>query len=221
MSRLGPFITLAAGAALAVGLGVVSNAGGPADSTPAPVAVATAVSTASATPSPSRSVRPAAVKADYAGRVRDNGGLVAVSVRDGKAIGYFCDGITEAWFAGKAVNGRVTLKGFNDASLTAVVGGGKAKGELRFGDRTLSFSASTVKKPSGLYRATALVRGARYRAGWIVLALPDGKGFTQVGAMVRDDQPVPVPTLTPGLPVAIDGAAVTPKDVDGFIEEMP
>ncbi|WP_344830152.1 hypothetical protein [Nonomuraea dietziae] len=60
----------------------------------------------------------------------------------------------------------------------------------------------------------------RYRAGWIVLPRPDGNGFIQVGAMVKDGEPVPVPTITPGSPVTIDGDTVAPKDVDAFIEEM-
>lgn len=222
MSRLGPFITLAAGAALAAGLGVASTIAAPVDQTAATsVAEATSTPTASAALSPTKSPPRAAVKADYAGRVRGNGGLVAVSIRDGKAVGYFCDGRTEAWFAGKATDGRIALKGFGDAGLTAVLGGGKAKGELAISGRTWTFTAPTVKKPSGLYRATAQVRGARYRAGWIVLPRRDGNGFIQVGAMVKNGQPVPVPTITPGSPVTIDGETVTPKDVDAFIEEMP
>ncbi|GAA2369058.1 hypothetical protein GCM10010404_24620 [Nonomuraea africana] len=232
MSRLGPFITLAAGAALAAGLGVASVASAPqtgtltttADATSAATSTATvppvAEATTSVTPAPATSARPAAVKADYAGRVRGNGGLVAVSVRNGKAVGYFCDGRTEAWFAGKAGDGEVTLKGFGGATLSAVLDGGKATGELALGGKRWDFTAPTVKKPSGLYRATALVRGARYRAGWIVLSRPDGNGFVQVGAMVKDGDPVPVPTITPGSPVTIDGDAVSPKDVDAFIEEM-
>ncbi|MFE3448614.1 hypothetical protein ACFXJ8_06715 [Nonomuraea sp. NPDC059194] len=224
MSRLGPFITLAAGAALAAGLGVASITAAPVDqsvATAVPVAEATSTPAASAKPSPTRSVRRAVVKADYAGRVRGNGGLIAVSVRNGKAVGYFCDGRTEAWFAGKVTDGRIALKGFGDARLTAVLGGRKAKGELVISGREWDFTAPTVKKPSGLYRATAQVRGARYRAGWIVLPRPDGNGFVQVGAMVKDGVPAPVPTITPGSPVTIDGSAVTPKDVDEFIEEMP
>ncbi|GAA3474060.1 hypothetical protein [Nonomuraea roseola] len=230
MSRLGPFFTLAAGAALAAGLGVASVTSAPqtvtatssadtatasAEATSPPVAEATT----SVTPAPAKTAR-AAAKADYAGRVRGNGGLVAVSIRDGKAVGYFCDGRTEAWFAGKAGDGEVTLKGFGGATLTASLGGGKATGELALGGKRWDFTAPTVKKPSGLYRATALVRGARYRAGWIVLPRPDGNGFVQVGAMVKDGEPVPVPTITPGSPVTIDGDTVAPKDVDAFIEEM-
>lgn len=228
MSRLGPFFTLAAGAALAAGLGVASVTSAPqavtatssadaatasTDATSPPVAEATT----SVTPSPAKTAK-AAAKADYAGRVR--GGLVAVSIRDGKAVGYFCDGKTEAWFAGKAGDGEVTLKGFGGATLSASLGGGKATGELALGGKRWDFTAPTVKKPSGLYRATALVRGARYRAGWIVLPRPDGNGFVQVGAMVKDGEPVPVPTITPGSPVTIDGDTVAPKDVDAFIEEM-
>lgn len=221
MSRLGPIITLSAGAVLVAGLGVASVAAAPAgDVTGADVAVQ---AEATSTPTPIKSARPerpTPVKADYGGYVKGNGGLIAISVRDGKVVGYFCDGRTEAWFKGRASDGRAGLKGFGGASVTASFGGGKATGTLAVGGRKWTFSAPVVKKPSGLYRATAQVRGARIRAGWIVLPRPDGDGFVQVGVAAQDDRPIPTPTLTPGQPVVVDGTQVQPQDVDGFIEEM-
>lgn len=227
MSRLGPFITLAAGAVLAVGLGVASVATAPtageqtaaavADPSTAPTA---AEATSAATPEPSETVKATPVKADYATRLKGSGALLAISVRDGQAIGYFCDGKTEAWFKGKAADGAATLKGFGDAKLTAAFGGGKAAGTLWLSGKTWKYAAPTIEKPSGLYRATQLVRGAQVKAGWIVLKQPDGNGFTQVGTAYVGDKQVDTPTLVPGQPVTINGEQVEPKDVDGFIEEM-
>jgi hypothetical protein len=55
----------------------------------------------------------------------------------------------------------------------------------------------TVKKPSGLYRATADVRGATIKVGWIVL--PDG---TQVGSLESNpDAAAPSATAAPPLDV--------------------
>ncbi|WP_113698500.1 hypothetical protein [Nonomuraea lactucae] len=241
MSRLGPVITLAAGAVLAAGLGVASVTATPAAN---PTAAtndtandppeentgqngdengATAAAEPSAQPSPTES-RPAAagVRADYAGRVPGNGGLIAISVRGNKAIGYFCDGRTEAWFKGGAAGGEVDLKGFGGAAAGAELGGGKATGWLKVGGKKWNFAAPTVKKPSGLYRATAQVRGAKIRAGWIVLRRPEG-GFTQVGTAFIDETQLRVPELDgerPTAPVTIDQATLYPKDVDGFIQEM-
>ncbi len=245
MSRLGPIVTLTAGAVLAVGLGVASITAAPVADTTVATADGTAneapeqtpentetesTETAAAEPSASpaetptfeESTPPAPKKADYAGRVKGNGGLIAISVRNGKAVGYFCDGKTEAWFKGGAGSGDLELKGFGGAKVTAELGGGKATGQVAVGVKKCSFTAPVAVKPSGLYRASAIVRGAKVRAGWIVVKRADG-GFTQVGTAFQDDKQVPIPELdgdSPTSPVSVNGATVTPEDVDGFIEEM-
>ncbi|MBG0815124.1 hypothetical protein [Planomonospora sp. ID82291] len=219
MKRLGPVLTLAAGAATTAVLGALSATAAPptrdAGAAGEPAAVAEATSAATAAPAPSRTARPVPAKADYAGRVRGNGGLVAVSIRDGKAVGYFCDGRVEAWLRGRAADGKVVLTGPGGASLTAALGGGKATGTLEFGAKEWDFTAPTVKKPSGLYRATAIVRGAKVRAGWIYLA--DG---TRVGLTLVDGAPADVAVPEPGENATVNGEQVDPKDVDEFIEEF-
>ncbi|GGS65170.1 hypothetical protein GCM10010156_25130 [Planobispora rosea] len=218
MKRLGPVLTLIAGAAMAVVLGVLSAATAPptqsvnAQGEPA-VPAAEATSEASPEPKPTKTVKPVPAKADYAGRVQGNGGLIAISIRNGKAIGYFCDGKVEAWLKGRAADGRVTLSGPGKASVVADLGGGKAAGTLEFGAKEWDFTAPTVKKPSGLYRASAIVRGAQVRAGWIYL--PDG---SRVGLTVVDDQPVESEIPEPGENATVDGVEVDPQDVDEFIE---
>ncbi|MEU4831456.1 hypothetical protein [Streptosporangium sp. NPDC023615] len=218
MKRLGPVYTLAAGAVMAVVLGTVSATTSPTtqnvnaqDDTAATVAEAT--SQATPTPAAVRTAKPTPAKADYAGRVTGNGGLIAVSVRNGKAVAYFCDGRIEAWLKGKAADGKVTLSGRNNASITARLGGGKAAGTLAFGGRKWTFDAPVVKKPSGLYRASAVVRGANVRAGWIYL--DDG---TRVGLTVVNDEVADVAIPEPGQNAVVDGVEVDPQDVDEFIE---
>ncbi|WP_327089570.1 hypothetical protein OIE66_02800 [Nonomuraea sp. NBC_01738] len=219
MSRLGPVITLAAGVVLAAGLGVASI-------TAAPAAEQTAAITTSA-PAPTDAPEPTASatkstplavieRADYATRL-GNGALLAISIRDGKAIAYFCDGRTEAWFKGKAAAGEVSAKGFGDATVTARLGGGKAAGTLKLSGKSWKFAAPVVKKPSGLYRATALVRGARIKASWIVLRRPDGNGFYQVGLAFEDESAVAVPPLDPAAPttpVTLGDATLYPQEVE-------
>ncbi|MDR8412706.1 hypothetical protein MTP10_28740 [Nonomuraea sp. 3-1Str] len=243
MSRLGPVLTLAAGAVLAAGLGVASVTAAPVadrtatasttgntkspESTKSPENAANdqtarpAEGTPRATPSPTRTAKGPA-KADYGGHVDRNGGLIAISVRGDKAVGYFCDGRSEAWFKGDAVGGKVGLAGFGGAAAGATLGDGKAKGWLKVGGKRWTFDAPVVRKPSGLYRATAQVRGAKIRAGWIVLKRPQG-GFTQVGAAFAGEEQIQVPELDgerPTEPVTAGEATLYPKDVDGFIEEM-
>ncbi|AQZ68873.1 hypothetical protein BKM31_52000 [[Actinomadura] parvosata subsp. kistnae] len=228
MSRLGPVITLAAGAVLAVGLGVASTIATPAAEETAAGTAAQAPpseeSSAAASPSPSKTEPEKIAKADYGGRVKGNGALIAISIRNGKAVGYFCDGRSEAWFKGSESGGELQLKGVANAGakVTAELGGGRAKGWVSVGGRKWDFVAPTVVKPSGLYRATALVRGAKLRAGWIVIKNPDG-GYYQVGAAALGEQQVAIPRLDserPTAPVTVDGTTVSPEDVDGFIEEM-
>ncbi|MGN9841923.1 hypothetical protein ACTMTI_27730 [Nonomuraea sp. H19] len=160
------------------------------------------------------STTPAAkdVRVDYAGRVPGTRGLLAISIRDAKAIGYFCDGKTEAWFQGTAADGEVSLEGFGGATVTAALAGGKATGELSIGADRWDFTLATVRKPSGLYRATALIRGAKLRAGWIYL--PDG---SRVGAATLDGELIPAEIPEPGQPTLINGAEIDPQDVDEFI----
>lgn len=238
MARLGPIYTLAAGGIVTVALSVLtvtantgavvagpvaevtSSASAPANpplSSPLPASPPPAEQPGEpvAAPDPINSERPTPRRADYAGRVDDNGGLIAISIRDGKVVAYFCDGKIEAWFKGTAENGEINAEGFNNSTVTAQLGGGKATGEIKLGQRTWTFTAPLVKKPSGLYRASAIVRGAQLRGGWIVL--PDG---TQVGTAFADGKQVPTPTLTPGDNVSINGIEVDPQDVDEFIEEF-
>ncbi|MBB5774625.1 hypothetical protein [Nonomuraea jabiensis] len=234
MSRLGPVITLAAGAVLAVGLGVASVTATPAandeaasTAAEAPSAGETAAapsrsSEAEATASPQRTAPKKIAKADYGGYVKGNGGLIAISIRDGKAVGYFCDGKAEAWFKGSESDGELQLTGLGSAKVTAELGGGRARGSVAVGGRKWTFVAPAVVKPSGLYRATAIVRGAKLRAGWIVLKNPGG-GYTQVGAAFEGDTQVPIPQLQgdrPTAPVTVGDTTIRPEDVDGFIEEM-
>ncbi|MGP3957618.1 hypothetical protein ACTWPT_16580 [Nonomuraea sp. 3N208] len=230
MSRLGPVITLAAGAVLAAGLGVASITATPAadtttataDDNPAAEGSAAEENTAQPSPSPTESEEKRIEKADYAGRVKGNGALIAISIRDGKAIGYFCDGRTESWFKGSQSADEVSLKGLAAGKVTAELGGGRAKGWVSVGGKKWSFVAPTVEKPSGLYRASAIVRGAQFKAGWIRVKNPNG-GYTTVGAASEGGSPVPVPELNgeqPTAPLTVGDTTIYPKDVDSFIEEM-
>ncbi|MBB6555981.1 hypothetical protein HD593_010776 [Nonomuraea rubra] len=166
---------------------------------------------------PQRSEDPTPDKADFAGRVSSGGGLVALSVREGKAIGYFCDGRREIWMSGDARDNRVTLtapKG-GKALMTADLDEDGAMGNLVLGEDAFRFTAPVVERPSGLYRATGQVRGASVVGGWIVL--PDGR---QVGAVNVGGVEQPAPRLVPGRAVRVDDVTLAPEPVDAFMEEL-
>jgi len=223
MRRNTPLITLLTGAALGVVLLVASMladpSGKPASysaaaaastSPPAtPAAPATSAPAAPSSPAPAApsptAVTTAPVKATYAGRVGGGGGSVAVSIHGSQAIAYVCNGSTvEAWFKGTAANGVLIMTGKNHSHFSAIYDFGKVTGDVLAHGTDYSFSVPVVTKPSGLYRATAVVRGATIKAGWIVLS--DG---TQVGS-VEPFSTSPAPTAF-GAP-ALDVATGTARD---------
>jgi hypothetical protein len=141
-----------------------------------------AVSPSAAAASAPAPVAKSPAKATYAGRVGGGGGSVAVAIHGSQVVAYVCNGSTvEAWLKGTADGGRLAMTGKNRARLSAKYSSGKLTGDVVAHGTDYSFSVPVVSKPSGLYRATAVVRGATVKAGWIVL--PDG---TQVGSFEGD-----------------------------------
>jgi len=218
MKRNTPLITLLTGAALGVVLLIASMlstpskapAGYTAGATPPPASsAATQPSSASATATPSPSAAsasataPAVVtapdKADYAGRVQGDGASLAISIHNGQAIAYVCNGSAiEAWYKGTAVNGVLIMTGKNNAHLSAIYDFGKATGDVLAHGTDFQFSVAVVHKPSGLYQATALVRGVTVKAGWIVLS-----NGSKVGSLEPDaNAAAPSATTAPDLDVA-------------------
>jgi hypothetical protein len=219
MKRPGPLLTLLAG--LLLGLFMLSlnamtgteNASAYREESPgASVSPSpTAPPTRSAPPpSPSPSKAPAP-HADYAGRTDDDSAAVALSLRDGKAIAYFCDGHDkESWLKGDVEDdGTMRLTGGKGAALNGTLKGDRIRGTVDVSGGHYAFTAEKAVKPSGLYRATATVRGAKLDGGWIVL--PGGR---QVGILDRDGEPGAAPRIDPGTgAVTVGGQRLTARPV--------
>lgn len=231
MSRLGPIYTLAVGVVMTAGLTVASATASPQiqETSAVPAAagadpLATPEATDEATPdatqepeevaAPEPEEDPTPKKADYAGVVDQNGGLIAISIRNGKVVGYFCDGKIEAWLRGTAADNTLTLEG-KDTLVTAALRGGKAQGRIEYKNKSWRFSAATVKKPSGLYRATAQVRGARVVGGWI--KLPNGQS---VGRIMLGENSGEAAAAFDGGVQEWYGIPLTPQDPDQFIDSF-
>nr|MDT0661537.1 hypothetical protein [Micromonospora sp. DSM 115978] len=231
MKRWGPIGTLLTGFAVAAVLIVLNMRIGPAteptaDAATSPAgaqATATAPATTppaepppaepAATPTPEPSPSDAApLNVTWAGRVDGGGATIAISAKDEQAVAYICDGKKiEAWLKGTAVDGRLELTGKGGATLTGTFDGDRAEGEVRIGKRSWTFDVAAATKPSGLYRSTADVRGARIVGGWIVL--PDG---TQVGLATVEGKVTAVSKLDTTSGKATVGAAqVTAAPVAG------
>jgi hypothetical protein len=153
-------------------------------------------------------------RADYAGEVYGGGASVAISIHGRQVIAYLCDGSAiEAWLKGTAAGGRLAMTGKNGARLSASYGFKKVSGRVIAHGIGYSFSVPVVHKPSGLYEATAVVRGATVKAGWIVLS--DG---TKVGSLESNaNAGAPSATQAPDLNVATG----TAKDGDTVLHAVP
>ncbi|HTQ91566.1 MAG TPA: hypothetical protein VMK84_18940 [Streptosporangiaceae bacterium] len=212
MRRNTPLITLLTGAALGVILLIASMLSTP-SKTPAGYNAAAPASSAATQPSPASvtatpssaspsqtapAVVTAPVKADYAGQVQGGRASIAISIHDGRAIAYVCNGSAiEAWYKGTAANGVLIMTGKNNAHLSAIYDFGKVTGDVFAHGTDYSFAVGVAHKPSGLYQATALVRGATVKAGWIVLS-----NGTKVGSIESDaNSTAPSATQAPDLDV--------------------
>ncbi|MET7652665.1 MULTISPECIES: hypothetical protein [unclassified Streptomyces] len=219
MKRPGPLLTLLAGLVLGLflltlnattGTKTASSSYEEKSPSPAPVRSTPSGPTPSRSPSPTRVPAP---DADYAGRTDDDAAAIAVSVQDGKAVAYYCDGRTEeSWLKGDVGDdGTLRLTGEHGAKLDGTLEGsrehGRIDGAVTVGGGRHAFSADRAKKPSGLWRATATVRSAKIDGGWIVL-----KDGTQVGIVTRDGEPSPAPRIDPKTgAVTVDGQQLTAR----------
>jgi hypothetical protein len=189
-------------------------------SSSAPATEPSAVPAATSAPAPASSAAaaPSPTHATYAGRVGGGGGSVAVAIHGSQAIAYVCNGSTvEAWMRGTATGGKLVMTGKDGAKLTATYSHRRVAGDVAAHGTDYSFAVHLVNKPSGLYQATAAVRGAKVKAGWIVL--PDG---SQVGAFESDaNSGAPSAVEAPMLDVATGTAragnlTLYATPVDGF-----
>ncbi|WP_328470161.1 hypothetical protein OHA21_03795 [Actinoplanes sp. NBC_00393] len=164
-----------------------------------------------AIPPAGASASPQNLRVTLAGEVADDGGTLAVSIRDGKAIAYVCDGNrVEEWLQGTARGGVLSLKGKGGGKITGTFDARRAKGKITVEGDTKDFALGLVKKPSGLYRTAARVRGAQLNGSWIVL--PNGR---QVGVLTEDGVPAPAPSLdVTNRTTTVDGTTLTATTID-------
>ncbi|WJV49686.1 hypothetical protein [Streptomyces flavofungini] len=231
MKRSGPLFTLLAGLVLALfmlsvnatsGTGSSSYSDSSSDTSgTAGPSVSPTAGPPSKGPSPSRTAAPTPSStpakkppsdARYTGRTDDDSASIAITLRDGEAVAYFCDGrATESWLKGDVEDdGSMRLTGKNGAKLDGRIVGDKVRGTVEIRERTWAFTAPKTRKPAGVYRATSEVRGERLDGGWVVQA--DG---SQVGILNRDGEPAAAPRLDPdtGAVALADGDRLTARPV--------
>jgi hypothetical protein len=205
--RRSPILTLVYGLVFGVGLLALSSVAVSKRVPSATGADRAAAPSTSPTPSipPTPSPPPLAkANAVWAGEVDGGGASIAISVKDGIAIAYLCDGKkAELWLQGTAEDGKLSLSSGKGAVLSGTFNAAKAIGTITGGGKTWSFTIASAAPPSGLYRSTENVRNAQVVCGWIKLA--SGK---TVGICATDGKPEPAPALDTSRTRPIDPKAV-------------
>jgi hypothetical protein len=157
---------------------------------------------------------PAVAEKAYAGWTSGRELSVAIAVKDGRAVGYVCDGAaTEAWLEGVLSGDQLSLTSKDGATtITGTANEASSAGTVTAGGQEWSFEAEGVAAPAGLYEGRADVRGVATRVGWVVTG--DGE-VTGVASAAGERRPAPV--LDPARPgaVVLDGVPVEVTALDG------
>ncbi|MBO2455104.1 hypothetical protein J4573_49020 [Actinomadura barringtoniae] len=223
MRKTGPMLALLAAVLALITVGTIAlvravSSEGDQRSASREAASASASASASAAESAATSVPPPpplvaqTTSATYASHVPGSRAVVAMTVKGSDVIAYVCDGHSlEAWLRGKLYpEGLVRLQG-KQGILTGSVVGDTVVGAASLSRKSvMGFRAPVVRAPSGLYRASATVRGAKIVGGWIVLP-----GGDQVGLVDYEQRPRPAPRLDPAagsVVVGDDRVPVAPAD---------
>ncbi|WP_006245834.1 hypothetical protein [Mycolicibacterium tusciae] len=207
MKVRGPLITLAAVAAVGVGILTVNIAQEESVVPGTPVAAPTPLTTTAATPP-----APAfPAKADYVGKVPTANGTITldIAVEGDRAVAYACDGTSiESWMRGSAVNGAVSLVSKDGTGrLEGRLDGAAVVGTLWIGEKKWDFRAETAQPPAGLY----VYEQGGVRSSWIV----DSSGKA-TGVLRQDDgSTAPAPGLENDGSAVIGGRTVTAARVRG------
>ena len=221
MRRFAPLLTLLAVAVLGGALLTLNVVNSPANSTGTPSAAAASQPAVAAAPPPAAPpatsappAAPAVAEKAYAGRSAGNEVTVAIAVKDGRAVGYVCDGKKiEAWLEGTLSGSDLALKSKDGKSTIAATADDKQSfGTVAVSGKEWPFAAKAASSPAGLYEGRAQVRGVLNRIGWI--QLQDG---SQTGVWNRGSDKVAAPVLDPARPdaVVVDGVPVTVRTIGG------
>ncbi|KHO24425.1 hypothetical protein QQ44_15475 [Mycolicibacterium setense] len=214
MKISGPILTIAAVAALGVGILSVniSKENEPSGS-PAAESTTTLPGTAPApTPAPSPAPsREFPARADYVAKIPTAKGTITLglTVDAEHAVAYACDGNTvETWLRGSATKGVVSLTSKDKTSrIEGRLEGTAIVGTLSIGNDEWQFNAAAAQPPAGLY----VYESAGVRNSWIV----DPTG-TATGVQRRaDGRRSAAPGLAADGVAIVDGVEVTAIRVQG------
>ncbi|MDT5017703.1 MAG: hypothetical protein QOD39_3863 [Mycobacterium sp.] len=218
MKVRGPLVTLAAVAALGVGIWLINVS----KEEPAPPAkpVAEATTTTATTPAtaakaPTTPPAPPAAafpaKADYVGKIPTANDTITLDITiDGdNAIAYACDGNSiESWLRGSATNGALNLASKDKSGrLEGRLEGNAVVGTLWIGEKKWDFKANPAQPPAGLY----IYENSGVRNSWII---DENGGVTGVQRR-PDGSTAPAPGLSIDRTAVVDGQTIVATRVEG------
>jgi hypothetical protein len=214
MKIRGPIVTLAAVAALGVGILLV-NMSKEESARPASPYRQSTTTAAAATPAPVPPPAPPAAafpaKADYVGKIPTAKGTITldITIEGNKAVAYACDGNSiESWLRGSAINGALSLASKDKTGgLEGKLEGNAVVGTLWIGDKKWDFKADPAQPPAGLY----VYDNAGVRNSWII----DGNGGVTGLQRRPDGSTAPAPGLSIDRTAVIDGQTIVATRVEG------
>jgi hypothetical protein len=218
MKKYGPLLTLLAVALLGGGLFAAAAVNNPAAQPTAPAAPPAAAPADVPPPAAPAAAPPVVAEKAYTGRSSGDEVTVAIAVKDGRAVGYVCDGKKiEAWLEGTLTGDTLSLSG-KTSSITATMDEKATLGMITVDGKEWPFSAKGVVSPAGLYEGRGTLAGVATRVGWIV----DDKGNV-TGVQSGNGTREPAPPLDPANPGAttIDGTPVAVTAIAGDATVVP
>jgi hypothetical protein len=215
MKIRGPMVTLAAVAALGVGIWVVNVSKEEPAPSGKPVAEATTTTATTPAPAPATPPAPPAAafpsKADYVGKIPTANGTITldIAIEGDKAIAYACDGNSiESWLRGSATNGALSLASKDKTGrLEGRLEGNVVVGTLWIGEKKWDFKADPAQPPAGLY----VYDNAGVRNSWII----DGEGGVTGVQRRPDGSTAPAPGLSIDRTAVVDGQSIVATRVEG------
>ena len=215
MKIRGPIVTLAAVAALGVGILLVNmskeESAPPASPYRQSTTTAAATTPVAPAPVPAPPAAAFAAKADYVGKIPTAKGAITldITIEGNKAVAYACDGNSiESWLRGSAINGALSLASKDKTGgLEGKLEGNAVVGTLWIGDKKWEFKADPAQPPAGLY----VYDNAGVRNSWII----DGNGGVTGLQRRPDGSTAPAPGLSIDRTAVIDGQTIVATRVEG------
>ncbi len=137
---------------------------------------------------------------------------VGLVIEGDTAVGYLCDGQTDAWLTGQVEGDYLTLTSQDGATLKATLSDNTIQGKVTpVGGSALDFTATPQQGEAGLFRSKLAFGENQYVGGWIILE-PGTRGLIHRIFGGKGNSGNPAPTAAP-----LDDCEIYQQDFDAHI----